>query len=680
MNKNNTGLVLLDRNDKPFFTFYEATYKSFIPLNSLPKYVPQAVISSEDKDFYSHPGFSIPAIIRAFVVDVIHRERLYGGSTITQQLIKNALLNSNKNYLRKIQEVILAQEIERRYKKDEILEMYLNFVYFGENAFGIDNAALTYFGKSAKQLSIAESAFLTALLPSPSALSPFTGDIKEAILRQQIVLDKMYNQKYISKAEYEKAKAEKLVFKPSERQVNAFAPHFALMVRDELIKKYGETRLAQSGFRIKTTLDRDLQIYAENAVAKQVEKLRPNNVSNGAAVVINPKTGEVLALVGSADWYNEKNGKLNLATTPRSVGSSFKPIVYAAALDKRQITPATMLRDNPTTFTGDYTPLNYDRKFRGAVTVRRALANSLNVPAVEVMQKVGLNDTLEISKKLGITTLSDPSQYGLSLVLGSGEVRLLELTNVYATFAAEGKKQSPKILTTIYDKNGRKIYKSETKTEQAISPEASYLISSILSDNKARNEIFGDLLTISRQAAVKTGTAEDYKDALTVGYTPSLAIGVWVGNNDNTPMDSVAGSLGAAPIWKELMEFELKNTAVETFSMPSTIVQAPMCRSRAGNEQMEYFISGTQPNTDCRWMAPNRINPQLNGITTSEERRIMRNTIKQQIKETLPEAGIESNNQEDKKFEENQEKELEKKENIEVDKQSESAAAVPQGT
>lgn len=644
MNKNDTGLILLDRDGKPFFTFYAATYKSFVPLNSMPPHVSQSIIASEDKDFYRHPGFSVPSMIRALYINTINHDHLYGGSTITQQLVKNALLNSNKTYLRKVQEIVLAQEIERRYSKQEILEMYLNFVYFGEDAFGIENASLTYFGKHAKDLSVAESAFLTALLPSPSRLSPFSGDIHGAKLRQQNILQKMYEQRYLTQEQYEKAKKQKLVFQPTERQINEFAPHFALMVRDELIKKYGEERLARSGFRVKTTLDRNLQIHAESAVRKQVEKLSGNNVSNGAAVVMDPKTGEILALVGSADWYNANNGKINLATTPRSVGSSFKPIVYAAGLEQHLITPATTLMDNPTTFPGDYRPLNYDRTFRGPVPVRKALANSLNVPAVQVMQKVGLYEALAMAKRLGITTLSDPSQYGLSLVLGTGEVKLIELTNVYATFAAQGMKPTPTLIAAVTDKNGRPLYKSKVQTEQVLSPASAFLISSILSDADARSEAFGNLLDISRTAAVKTGTAEDYKDALTVGYSPSIVVGVWVGNNDNQPMDSIAGSLGAAPIWKELMEYTLKNTAYEPFKAPSTIISASVCGSGTAGTNTEYFINGTQQTIDCQWFAPRDNLPtiQPDGLSTVREwqrfRRNMRHQLRQQVQQEVPEA------------------------------------------
>lgn len=638
MNKHDTGLILLDRDNKPFFTFYQAKYKNPVALNNLPKHVSQSVIASEDKDFYAHPGFSIPAIIRAFLTNLTTKDHLYGGSTITQQLVKNALLNSNKTYMRKFQEIILAQEIERRYSKDEILEMYLNFVYFGENSFGIENAALTYFGKHARELTVAQSAFLTGLLPSPATLSPFSGDIKEAKYHQQIVLKKMYEQKYITEQQYEQAKKEKLVFQPAEQQVNAIAPHFAIMVRDALIKKYGEAQLAHSGFRVRTTLDRKLQAYAETSVQKHVLELKANNVSNGAAVVMDPKTGDVLSLVGSANWYDDSNGKINLATAPRSVGSSFKPIVYAEALEKRIITPATILHDVPTTFPVNYSPVDYDRSFRGPVTVRRALSNSLNVPAVEVMQKVGLNDTLEAAKRLGVTTLNGQTQYGLSLVLGAGEVKLIDLTNVYSTFAGQGTRPTPRTIISIENKDGKRIYSSKVQTQEVLSPDAAFLISSILSDKKSRSEIFGNLLDTPHSAAVKTGTAEDYKDALTVGYTPNLVVGVWVGNNNNEAMDSVAGSLGAAPIWKDIMEYKLKGHADEPFIKPLTVVTASVCQTSANGTSTEFFINGTQPNADCRWFIPRPtvpFTPQNEFYYSEDTIREYREQIRREIQERM---------------------------------------------
>lgn len=638
MNRNNTGLILLDRKDRPFFTFYEAKYKEFIPLSKIPKHTQQAVIAIEDKEFYEHPGFSVRGIARSVFLDLKEKEIAYGGSTITQQLVKNVLLHSRKSFLRKYQEIVLAQEIERRYSKNEILEMYLNSVYFGEGSFGIEQAAGTYFGKKATDLTLAESAMLAGILPAPSEFSPLSGNDTSAKTRQRIVLTSMFQQKYISEQEKRAAEKSALRYIKEEEEINTVGAHFAILVRKELIDEYGEEHISRSGFRVKTSLDLDLQEYAEGVVAQQVQKLASNNVSNGAAVVMDTKTGEVLALVGSKDWYNSEYGKLNVAAdSNRSPGSAFKPIIYAAALEKKIITPASVLHDRPTTFQGNYKPQNYDRRFRGSVLVRRALANSLNVPAVEVMQKVGVSDGLEFGKRLGLTTLKDPSNYGLSLVLGTAEVSLLELTNAYATFANNGIKNDIATIISITDKREKEIFHLEPEKEQVLDSTVAFLISSILSDNRARAEVFGSALTVSRPAAVKTGTAEDYEDALTIGYTPSIAVGVWVGNNDGKAMDRIAGSLGAAPIWRLLIEEASADTPVERFTPPSGVTSRSICgfnglivRNATSSALLEYFISGTEPTRYCtfqRQIAPTTVDMS---ITPSEERKEEENKEKEE--------------------------------------------------
>ena len=503
---NDTGLELFDMQNKPFFAFYQAKFKKEIPLTTVPKITRQAVISIEDRDFYSHPGFSIKSIVRSLLEDIQGKSLSYGGSTITQQLIKNSLLTPKKNYMRKIQEIILAQEIERRYTKDEILEMYLNSVYFGEGAFGIEEAANIYFNKNAKDLNLSESAILAGILPSPSKFSLFSGNLKEAKKRQALVLEEMVQQKFITKEERDKAIEEDLQIGPYISNINALAPHFALMVRDELIKKYGEERIVRSGFKVKTTLNLDLQEYAEKSVAHQIKNLKVNNVSNGAAVIMDPKTSEVRALVGSADWFDNNFGKFNIALSLRPPGSSFKPIVYVRAFEKNLITTATILQDEPTTFlnfdeakfyssfpsrsaaavalasdpNAFYKPVNYDRKFRGPVTVRRALSNSLNVPSVAVMKKVGVEEVLDSAKNLGLTTLKDPSNYGLSLVLGAGEVSLLEMTNAYGVFASNGKRGEPALILEVTDKKGDIIYQYEPHQKQVVDAKETFLISSFV--------------------------------------------------------------------------------------------------------------------------------------------------------------------------------------------------------
>lgn len=608
MNYKDSGLMLTDRNGKDFFSFYQAKTKKYIPLDQISKNLQNAIIASEDKDFYKHGGFSIQGIIRSFLLNFQNKEIVYGGSTITQQLVKNSLLTSEKSYWRKYEEIVLAQEIERRYSKKEILTMYLNSVYFGEGAFGAEAASRTYFGKMAKDLNLAESAFLTGLLPAPTRLSPFSGDLTQAKIQQRVVSQRMLENGYLNKEQIKDIEQTKLVFNNTE-DINSIAPHFAIMVRDELIKKYGEEAVVRGGFEVTTSLDLKMQEYAEEVVREQVANLKYNNVSNGAAVVLDPKTGEILVMVGSVNWYDDKFGKVNIALSERQPGSSFKPIVYSKAIEDRLITPVTILQDSPRTYLIDsvsretYSPRDYDGKFRGPVTVRRALSNSLNVPAVQVISMIGVKSGIEMAERLGITTLRDHSRYGLSLVLGAAEVKPLELANVYATFANSGYYNPPTSIIEIKNKYDRQIYKYTPNPKQVMEPEAAFLISSILSDNRTRSETFGNALTISRQAAVKTGTTENYRDAWTLGYTPSLAIGVWVGNNDGALMDSVAGALGPAPIWRELMEHYLEGTPVEDFVPPSGIVSSTTCILNANQKIAtpsasfsDYFIEGTQPN------------------------------------------------------------------------------------
>jgi len=610
INNKETGLTLLDDSGKPFFEFYQAKNIQYVNLSQISNYVKNAAVASEDRNFYHHAGISTRGIARAALYDIETGTFGFGGSTITQQLVKNTLLTSEKSFSRKVKEALLAEEIEHKYSKDEILEMYLNSVYFGRGAFGIEEAANTYFGKDASNLNLAESSYLVGLLPSPSTLAE---DQSGALAHQKIVLNDLQENGYITESDYEKTLNSKLQFKTISEDINTQAPHFALMVRDALIQKYGEEVITRSGFRVRTTLNSSWQNTAQDAVKSGVERLAGDNVSNGAAVVMDPKTGEVKALVGSADWDNTSNGRVNMATTPRQPGSSFKPIVYATAFENELITPATVLEDVPKTFklpdcevNCDYKPHDYDGHWRGPVLVRRALANSLNVPAVEVMEKVGVQEALNKASELGIDTLKDTQNYNLSLVLGAGEVPLIEMVHAYSSFAGGGTLHDTKLYTEITDKNGKNVYEAQDNPTNPWQPDVAFLISSILSDNRARAEEFGSALTISRPAAVKTGTTENYRDAWTIGYTPDLVVGVWVGNNDNVPMDNVAGSLGAAPIWRELMTSLSSGMAIKKFSQPDNISEVAICPSTGGrissstsSARMEYFISGTEPTQSC---------------------------------------------------------------------------------
>ncbi len=623
INRGKTGLTLQTRDGETFFTFYQPKEIEYIPLSDIPKTTQEAVIATEDKNFYTNPGFSVRGIARAFFVNLFAGRIVEGGSTITQELAKNAFLTSRRNFLRKYQEIVLAAELNRRFSKEDILEMYLNSVYFGEGAFGIENASYAYFGKPASEISLNESALLVGLLPAPSAYSPLSNDDAKALRRQNIVLSEMVEDKYITEQVKKDALSKPLDYKPILTQdSNTLAPHFAIYVKDQLIKKYGEERIIKEGFQVKTTIDKTQQEYAERVVKNQVANLKFNDAGNASVIALDPNNGEILVMVGSYDWTDEEYGKANMSLNPRQPGSSFKPIIYAEAIEEKTITAATMLEDKAKTFEGNFKPQNYDKRFRGPVTVRRALANSLNIPAVEVMDRVGVPNGLERAKELGITNLGeDASKYGLSLVLGAGEVRLLDLTNAYAVFANKGVRNTPKSIIEIKNKYDEKVderswfaglfgaLQNSDVRMKVISEDTSYIISSILSDNRARAETFGGSLTVSRTAAVKTGTTNDYRDALTVGYTPNLAVGVWVGNNDNAPMDQVAGSLGAAPIWRLIMNNFFINLPIESFKKPTFVVSQPICIN-LGQRYTEYFLSGTEPDS-CETPTPTlTITPQ----------------------------------------------------------------------
>lgn len=614
MNRNSTGVTLQDREGKTFYEFNNPRSETYVELNQIAPVAREAVIASEDKSFYEHPGFSVQGIAKAVYENIKPGGINSGGSTITQQLVKNALLSQDRSILRKYQELVLSVEIERQYSKDEILEMYLNSVYFGEGYFGIEDAARGYFGVGAKELNVAQAAMLAGVLPAPAAYSPISGDPKLAKERQDYVLGRMVEDGKIEEDRSKAALAVKLQYRPQTQNDNFKAPHFALMVKAELEKEYGEEQVARSGFIVKTTLDLAQQTAAETAVLEQVNSLAGANVSNGAAVILDPGTGEIRALVGSKDYANEEFGKVNMATSPRQPGSSIKPIVYATGIEEKTLSAATILNDKPTDFGGGYTPENYDLGYRGDVTVRRALANSLNIPAVQALDQIGVQDVLDQAKQMGISTFEQSAEeYGLSLALGSGSVKLTELTNAFSAFGNQGDLSELQMITAITDKYDDEVFTATPKSRNVLSPETAYIISSILSDNNARAETFGDSLSIAGyDVAVKTGTTEDYRDSLTVGYTPSLAIGVWVGNNDNSPTSRVAGSAGAGPIWQRLMSELLSGTSNEEFPLPPGIEARQVCIGTgkiAVNEEgrdtyTEYFRSGTVPNGRCNAEEP----------------------------------------------------------------------------
>lgn len=609
MNRRNTGIILTDRHDRVFFTFNQPRLKTFVPLSEIPKHTQQAIIAAEDKGFFHHYGFSPRGILRSIYINYTIGGLEYGGSTITQQLVKNSYFSPQKSLTRKYKELVLAIKLEQYFSKKDILEMYMNSAYFGEGVFGIEEAAQTYFGKHASELSLAESSMIAGLLPAPSALSPLSDNFDRSKERQQFVLEQMRIAEYITEEQKQLASSEKLVLNHKGDSRNQYAPHFALMVRDHLIRTLGEEEATRSGLVVKTTLDLDWQIYLEEAMKKHVDSLRSQGVSNGAAVVLDPQTGGIVALTGSVSWYDEQSGKINMAIHPRQTGSTFKPIVYATAFEDRYLTPSSVILDIPRTYqtvSGSYRPANYDGRFRGRVLVRDALANSLNIPAVETTMQIGPARVVSMAKRLGITTLSEYAPKNLSLALGSEEIPLLELTAVYATFANKGAYNAPTAILEIRDKHNTIVPTTKDSSRQAMSEEVAFLISSILSDENARARTFGRSLTISRPAAVKTGTTQDYRDAWTVGYTPNLTVGVWLGNNDNTPMGKLPGSLGAAPLWRDLMERYSNELPQLAFTPPSRVIAVNVCRGSGlltGNARgigyTEYFIQGTEPTRYC---------------------------------------------------------------------------------
>ncbi len=596
MNRSNTGIQLTDKNGEVFFSTGSNKALKRLKLDDISDYTEKALISSEDKSFYEHSGISIRGILGAFKNQLTGSDG--GGSTLTQQLVKNTLLSNENRLLRKYQEVFMAIAVENRYSKDEVLDMYLNSVYFGEGAFGIDEAAKTYFGKSARDLDLAESAMLVGLLPAPGSYSPISGNAKYAKDRQSYVLKRMVADGKITKADKDAALAQQLSYAEVKEVSYPNAPHFAEMVLAELNKKYGDEKIKRSGYKVQTTLDISWQKQAEDIVARNVARSAAGGGRNAAVVAIDPKTGEVRALVGSVDYNEPTFGKVNMATSARQPGSSFKPIYVTEALNQKLVTAATILRDEATDF-GNYKPNNYDFKFRGDITLRNGLAQSLNIPALKVLQKLGVDEAVAKAREMGISTIDPNKNYGMSLGLGSAEARPIDMTNAYAAFANGGRQYERSIISSIKNKYGETIYKSNPKSKRVQSQEASFVISDILSDNTARAPSFGSRLNIpGRKVAVKTGSTDDNRDAWTIGFTPSVTVGVWVGNNENEVMTS-GGSAMAGPIWSQSIQAFLDGTPVEQFSQPGGVYKTWACKPGGGGYE-EFFINGTQPDKSCK--------------------------------------------------------------------------------
>jgi penicillin-binding protein 1C len=636
---------ILDRNGNILYEILDpnAGRRTYVPLERISPFLVAATVATEDKGFYTHPGFDPAAILRAFIQNYQGGETVSGASTITQQLARTLLFSPEEryeqSYSRKIREAVLATEITRRYTKDEILELYLNEIYYGNLAYGVQAASETYFNTTADKLTLGQAAFLAGLPQAPAVYDVYTNS-EAAFSRMEDVLLLMYQTSQEQGCIYVSNNSQRICLNPVDvteavvevrnfefesPDIKIRSPHWVNYIRSLLEEQYDPQTIYRSGFSVYTTLDPDLQNRAENIIQEHLEDLKKNNANDAALVAIIPSSGEILAMVGSSDFFSEDiSGQVNMAISPRQPGSAIKPITYLGAFEKGW-TPATLLWDVPSEFPPSgsendqrpaYKPVNYDGRFHGPITVRSALANSYNVPAVKALDFIGIYDDpstqwedgfVAIAKRLGITTLTQ-DDYGLSLTLGGGEVTLLELTNAFASFANNGRFIQPVAITKILDYDGNLVFEhKQSPGVQVMRPEHAFLISSILSDNKARSPAMGSdsVLNLPFPAAVKTGTTNDFRDSLTVGYTPDLSVGIWVGNADYTPMINISGLRGAAPIWAQFMRLtipEISGDNPSTFTRPGGIVEREICKLTGAepsdwcnNKTIEYFAADQPP-------------------------------------------------------------------------------------
>jgi len=577
-----TGKVLL-------YDMHQDIKRTVVPIEEISRNIKNAAVAIEDEEFYQHKGIKITSIIRAILANITKGEYSQGGSTITQQVVKNSLLNSEKKISRKLKEWFLALKLERMMGKDEILGIYLNEAPYGGNIYGIEEASQAYFGKNASDLSIAESAHLASLPNAPSYYSPYGPNAKKLIDRKNLVLKRMLDKNFIVKDEYDLAMKEVVSFYPQDR-LGIKAPHFVIYIIKYLENKYGRKAVEEGGLKVTTTLNYELQQKIEGIVKKYaLENKQKFNAENAAIVAIDPKTGQILVMVGSRDYFDKEiDGNFNVATSHRQPGSAFKPFVYAAAFNKG-FTPDTVLFDLPTEFQAIcdprrattslpakiedcYMPNNYDNLFVGPITLRNALAQSRNVPSVKLLYLTGIKNALRLAKDMGIEELGNESRYGLSLVLGGGEVSLLDITSAYGVFANSGVRNPKTGILEIEDKDRKILEKYAPRSAEAMPEETALKISDVLSDNTARTPLFGNrslLYFENRDMAVKTGTTNDYRDAWTVGYSPNIAVGAWVGNNNNSPMEKKVSGLIVAPMWRAVADEVLATLPKEKFKKPS---------------------------------------------------------------------------------------------------------------
>ena len=604
---------IFDRNGILLYDIYRDENRTYITLDQIPKKLQEATIAIEDKDFYQNQGFSIIGYLRAFRNAILSRRIAGGGSTLTQQLVKNTLLSSEQTVARKIKEFILAIQVDRKYTKNQILELYLNATPYGGTTVGVEAAAERYFGKKAKDLDLTESVILAGLPQRPSYFSPYGQNQKAYIERSKQVLRRMQEDNYITRKQ-ELDTIKKLSSVEFLKETHAIkAPHFSFYIKDLLIKKFGENVVEQGGLQVTTTLDYKLEAKAEEIVREEVKNAKGLKVGNGASVVLDAKSGEILSMVGSRDFFED--GQFNVITQAlRQPGSSIKPIAYATALE-RGYTGASLIMDTKTIFPNpgeakDYEPTNYDGKFHGPLQLRFALGSSINIPAVKLLSLIGVKNMLETAYSMGISTFAPTNEnvnrFGLSLTLGGGEVKPLDLAAAYTAFANKGLSSNPIAILKVTDPKGKVLFEQkEANRKQALSPEVAFIISHILSDNNARLITFGvnSYLNVSgKSIAVKTGTTDDKRDNWTIGWTPSVLVATWVGNNDNSPMGNVAsGVTGAAPIWRRIIMEALRNKAQEDFVKPDSVVAVTVDSLGGGlpvdgqPTRSEYFIKGTEP-------------------------------------------------------------------------------------
>ncbi|MDP3941192.1 MAG: PBP1A family penicillin-binding protein [bacterium] len=574
--------------------------RTLVTLQDIPGSLKNATIAIEDKNFYTHPGFDVQAMLRAFRENVSGRS-FQGASTITQQLVRSSFLTNETTVTRKLKEIIIAFWTERLYTKDQILEMYFNQVPYGGTAWGVEAASDVYFGKHVKEIDLAESAFLAGITTAPTLYSPFGQHPDLWKRRQKEVLQQMRHLGFITKEEEAAALSETLSFR--RQSVAIHAPHFVNYIKEYLAQKYGLAMLEKGGLSVTTSIDLQIQEKAQGIVREEVDNARYLNLSNGALLVTNPKNGDILAMVGSRDFNDPNGGNVNVTTSLRQPGSSIKVVTYAAALTTG-VTAATILDDSQVTYTSpggpSYSPVNYDGRFHGKIPLRIALANSFNIPAVKLLNQIGIPTMVNLGKQMGIMTWGDPEKYGLSITLGAAEVKMVDMAEVYGTFANLGETVTLNPIIKITDYKEDVIEEKTAPFARRVLPTGvAFIISDILSDNQARTLEFGPnspLQVPGHTVSVKTGTTDNKRDNWTIGYTPNILVATWVGNNDNSPMSQAlaSGITGAAPIWNRMMTYLLSGSPETGKIIPEDIVTKP-CFGK-----IEYFLSGTEQNVTCR--------------------------------------------------------------------------------